>query len=427
MSKIFSSRNLLLLGYALFVFCFVFNFTISFLSITSTAVLLFFCLGYVFFDNSCAKSLQRILAQFYFVHLILIILGVYGVLLSTFWGMSEVVFLGIFLKLAMSSLAAAVFVYCFRRDLINFGISSESDLIFSFLDVYFAACVIQSVFVVLSFVFPDFREFLNQIVGSRGNIDIDHPFRFRGLHDSGGFNLSLALGIAVVYGLYSALILERKAAAVRIASASLVLFSTTLVGRTGLMLSLLGIFLMIVFWPVKFFNLKSLVGIFLAFVFGVFVVIIFPEQFEFFNVMVFDYAFEAFVNYKEAGSVSTTSSDDLVTMLFIPDWFNVLFGNGSFDLPNAGVERSDSGYMKILLSSGIFGFLILYGILVMLALRFFRAVSLLKVEKFFFIFLLLSLWIAEIKGPVFIQNDVSRFLIILFIIAVSGRVEKTDK
>lgn len=66
------------------------------------------------------------------------------------------------------------------------------------------------------------------------------------------------------------------------------------------------------------------------------------------------------MNYEKGEGLATESSDGLMTMLFIPDVLHLFFGNGSFDEVSLGVERSDSGYMKILLASGLFGFIYFY-------------------------------------------------------------------
>ena len=140
----------------------------------------------------------------------------------------------------------------------------------------------------------------------------------------------------------------------------------------------------------------------------------FPEQYDFFNDVIFNYAFEAFVNYQSGAGVRTDSSDDLKTMLFLPDPIHVIFGSGSFDSQSNGVDRSDSGYMKTMLSSGIVGFVVIYTIYVAIAYRIGKSVRSYASMQNLLIILGITFIIIEIKAPVLYQNDTSRLFWLIY-------------
>ena len=379
-------------------------------------------------DLVCVKAILKFIIKTRFFHISMLFLGLYGVLLSAIWGAHELIFVVIFLKLFISSIIAFAIIYLLRRDLARLDVVGERDVTFVFFDMFLAACFLQAFTVILSFLYPDIRDFFNGIVAQRGNIDVDHPFRFRGLHDSGGFNLSVVLGVASFYGIYSAAILQRKWSVIRFISCATIIFSLTLVGRTGLMIGIFGLILLVFFRPFKIINLRSVILIVCVFFFAILFVEFFPERFEFFDGSVFGYAFEFFVNYEMRGEFGTESSDDLKTMLFVPQGFHLLFGNGSFDAMNVGVERSDSGYMKLLLASGLFGFVFFYAQLCGIIFWLVKKITSADIEKMFFLFLLIALALAELKGPVFIQNDTSRlFLLVIMIFLIKDmRIGATD-
>jgi hypothetical protein len=281
------------------------------------------------------------------------------------------------------------------------------------LDLCFYTLSLQAFFVVLSFLSPGIRDFFSGIVVNRGNIDIDHLFRFRGLHDSGGFTLSAFLGMGAVYGVFSFMRRKKQLGWVHIFLSFILFFSVSLVGRTGFLVVGLGIFLLAIRWPAKMLW-AMLLAYFFVLLFLLFAPILFAEQYNFFNSNVFDYAFEFVVNFQNGQGFRTDSSDDLKTMLFIPDIWNILFGNGSFDKGYAGVPQTDSGYMKTLMASGLLGFLMVYGAFSFIAKNIFTSLTPYKDLRYFILIVFALMFFIEIKGPVFYQNDISRFFWLLY-------------
>jgi hypothetical protein len=125
---------------------------------------------------------------------------------------------------------------------------------------------------------------------------------------------------------------------------------------------------------------------------------------------ILEYAFEFFYSI-ESGSTSTASTDDLKSMLYIPENpFHFLFGIGFFDGFNSLYERTDSGYLKTLLS---FGFIIgLFFYLIMFSLLFLPG-FVYKELMVFLVPVFLFLLLAEIKEPFLYQNYLSRVIMLL--------------
>ena len=397
--------------YSIVVFFFIFNFTISQLGITSAFVVIIGTIVAMFANKSCLKFLCRCMCKLKYYLLICLMLGAYGALLSHLWGGNELVYLGIFFKLIIAVCSSLVMIFFFRKSMAKEGVEFREAMLIA-LDIYLIACAIQALFVLASFISPEFRDALNNIVANRGNIDIDHPFRFRGLHDSGGFNLSVVLGVGAMYGLYSSFILNRGNLVLRGLVSIIIICSIMLVGRTGVAVCIMGLLLTLIRWPKK--TLKAFLVVFgiSTFVLIPILFTFFPDQIELFDTRVTGYAFEFIVNYQEEGRLATTSTDDLKTMLFVPDVFNLFFGNGSFDAPNVGVDRSDSGYMKVVLASGLFGFILFYGVIAYVLLTLAKLLRMYWQIFYFFVFFVTVLIVAEVKGPVFFQNDTSRLFML---------------
>ena len=169
----------------------------------------------------------------------LLLAGSLGVMLSVLWGNAETIFLEIFIKFIVVLLLALVITYYAvgRR-------ANSDDALYGFhrcFELIYWATVLQAFFIMLSFVEPSFRDLLSASLANRGNIEVDSVLRFRGIHDSGGFNLSAILALAAVYGVYSVYSRANNATIWRFLSISVIALSITLVARTGVVVFLLGV------------------------------------------------------------------------------------------------------------------------------------------------------------------------------------------
>lgn len=402
----------------LIVFFYIFNFTFSFLGVPSVALLIPLAVILILVNAKLRDFISYAFVISRFAIVALLLAGFVGVLLSVVWGNSETIFLEIFLKFIIALLLALIISFYAADDRQNSG-----NALYGFhrcFELIYWATVLQAFFIMLSFVEPSFRELLSTSLANRGNIEVDSALRFRGVHDSGGFNLSAILALGAIYGVYSVYSHINKATIWRFISISLISLSITLVARTGVVVFLFGFLLLAIRWPLKSFIVSvvftgfSILAIFLFQYF-------FPDRFEFFSTYVFDYAFEIFINYSKGQGLTSASTDDLKSMLFLPDLLNIIAGSGSFDDQSGGVARSDSGYLKTLLASGIVGFLLVYVSYGWMFLKIWTGVRRFAEAGYFVLVLLCLILVLEIKAPVFYQNDVSRLFLLTFSSALLHR------
>lgn len=395
----------------LVVFFYVFNFTLSFLGVPSVALLIPGALLLILADPLLRGFVGYAFVICRFAIVALLLAGSLGVMLSVIWGNAETIFLEIFIKFIVVLLLALVITYY------AVGLRANSDdALYGFhrcFELIYWATVLQAFFIILSFVEPSFRDLLSASLANRGNIEVDSVLRFRGIHDSGGFNLSAILALAAVYGVYSVYSRANNATIWRFLSISVIALSITLVARTGVVVFLLGVGLLAIRWHLKSLIVGLAFSAFAALAISLFQYF-FPERFEFFSTYVFDYAFEIFINYSKGQGLTSASTDDLKSMLFVPDLLNIIAGSGSFDDQSGGVARSDSGYLKTLLASGIVGFVLVYASYGWMFLKIWAGMRRFADAGYFVLVLLCLILVLEVKAPVFYQNDVSRLFILIF-------------
>jgi hypothetical protein len=361
----------------------------------------------------------RVILKSRFAIVIFTALGIYGTLLSVMWGPAELYSMQIFFKglTVIVTSAGFVAILCKNEWLMNFSEKNSASVVRTVFELFFRVCLIQAIIIIIEFLFSGVRDSISGILVSRGNIDEDHPFRFRGLHDSGGFSLTATMGFAATYGIFTCVSKCSFSIIKRLISTTIIIISIAFIGRTGFIVFAIGIAFLFIKWSKSILHYLFIMTLITASVVAFFYVF-FPDRFEFFEDFVFGYAFEFFVNYSDTGKLSTASSDDLATMLFIPDWFNIIFGSGSFDEPNAGVDRSDSGYMKTMLSLGLAGIILVYGLFIYLTISAVRSIKFDADIKYFMIVLFILMFFVEIKSPIFYQNDMSRLFWLVFSSAV---------
>ncbi|MEX8510976.1 MAG: hypothetical protein AB3X37_09500 [Leptothrix ochracea] len=401
------------------MFLYLFNITPLVVPVPSVFYITLSVFFAVFVFQDIRNYVRRVFIECYMTVVLFVALGVYGTLLSVMWGPDETYSVQIFIKSILIMFTAAGLVAILSgggsgKSVVDYNSEPVVRWVF---ELFFRVCVFQSIIVLIEFVFPNFRDAISGVLVGRGNIEEDHPFRFHGLHDSGGFSLTAIMGVAATYGVFTCVSKFNGIVFIRLISTFLIVMAIAFVGRTGFFVFALGVGLLSIRWGKSM--LSYLVGMaaIASVIVGLFSVF-FPDRFEYFGDFVFGYAFEFLVNYSEHGNLSTTSSDDLASMLFIPDIVNVFFGSGSFDEPNAGVDRSDSGYMKTMLSLGLVGIFVVYGLFLSLSVRVLRAIKFDHDLRYFGLVFFMLMFFVEIKAPVFYQNDLSRLFWLVFVSAV---------
>ena len=207
------------------------------------------------------------------------------------------------------------------------------------------ALVAQSVFIVLSFIDPGFSEFVNSLLVAKGNLTGLEDFRSKGLANSGGPNMSMLLAFGVVASLWLFHLIGRSK---YFLFAIFMAIASALVGRSGFIAALLVITLYCFLGRLK---IWLAVFVFLLLVLG----LLFSVQ-----TLIDTNTPWAKWFFLEAGD----SVSDLRSMIFnTTDVISLVYGAGFFEIPVGDHERSDSGFVKAVLSLGVPLALYFYGVI----------------------------------------------------------------
>lgn len=322
--------------------------------------------------------------------------------------------------------------YYFSRIVINFFVCSFFCVLFSIYlvksevklsDIFtfiFYIGLVNSVVVLLSFFISDFRLFIESFLYQQEGSNIDYmavDWRLRGIAAAGGASLSLFTAFCIVIGIICNRMKLISSNQLLVCSI-IMLASQFFIARTGLMIGLLFLLLWLFIefkkFKFSFFILLTVVGVFLAWFY-----------FEFYDQIarILPFALELFYNALSGGSVETSSTNDLLDMLYFPDNINYFFfGFGCFE--GCSIYRSDSGYFKSISAVGIFASLFFY--LTFFYVLFFWFKRFLPQGVFFWRLMILVLFLVEIKEPFLYQNYLSRALILIVSFAfVQSKILKT--
>lgn len=241
----------------------------------------------------------------------------------------------------------------------------------------FFVFLLQSSFVVLTFVDSSLRGFINGVLRIDDARNLS-PYRMKGFANSGGAGLSYLQALGVFVG--GILFLQEKKVMRRIALVIGIVFITLVqifIARTGLFASVL-LFLALLVQPAV--NNGSIVLLFkrvfqgialLVLIFLIFLAILPKERLAYFNEKVFSRAIELFEAYQTTGEFQTSSTQTLKSMYFLPsDPLQTLFGAGEWDgAPGTrGYSRrkveSDVGFVRAIFAIGLFLTILFYSIYV---------------------------------------------------------------
>jgi len=277
--------------------------------------------------------------------------------------------------------------------------------------LFLACALLNSLLILLESFSPSVRRLIEGFLYTNNATNalnyLTHPFQVRGFAAAGGAGLSLANGLAI--WICAALILLREYPMWRgLLLMVLVATATVFVGRTGLIVGLFGltVFLFMQVLVRPFTGLRAamraigLIAATVAFAVAAYKLVNADSE-------VIGWAFE-WLSGVSRGTLSSASSDDLRSMLFLPqDASHTLFGIGFFEGSTVFYPRTDSGYLKTLLSVGLPLSVLLYSVIFVLLLR----IALLDAKTFILIFpMLLIMAVVEIKEPFLYQNFAARFL-----------------
>jgi len=273
---------------------------------------------------------------------------------------------------------------------------------------------VNSSIIIGEYLLPDMRDLIESILLNVKSQSIygsyaTHPFYFRGLSSAGGAGLSVLNALAVLFLIY--LVRHKKLSNISaLFASSVIVFSNIFIGRTGLIFGLVFLLFLIMVILIQFIRTGRLSPKrTLAFIVTAMVILIFIVNFNL-NQEAAAWAFE-WVDGFQTGNFSTASTNDLKSMFFLPDDpIHLLFGIGFFEGDGNIYPRTDSGYLKTILSIGLPLAVLLYSVIIYLFSR-------LKLVSSRYYWLVVSvvifMLIVEIKEPFLYQNFAARVMLML--------------
>jgi hypothetical protein len=233
------------------------------------------------------------------------------------------------------------------------------------------ACVINSIFVILTFLSPGFKHLLYSFIGitetSRrylfGDVSVA---RFQGIVPSGFSFLSTTHALLLVAGIWGFYINKKKYnmfGIIWFAICQIIIFGAILlIGRTGLIIVLLFTFALI-FYRLKFIVQtlrifkKSVLLIMTILVISITILV--SINFTKFKKNI-DFAFELVISYTQKGKLDRSTTEVLTHQLIFPKkTFELIFGTGNFGRSKSlPYVYSDVGYVLFITGAGIVGMLI---------------------------------------------------------------------
>lgn len=181
-----------------------------------------------------------------------------------------------------------------------------------------------------------------------------------GLQGFSGFGATLMCTIAVLFSCYLIVVeihaherVERSVLRVFIA-----LVGTAMYGRIGLVVSLVVIFMMLVYLAIVYHRYAPLITTLIGTLIGLALLIINANNLE--QISSINWILEGFFNFLNTGQFTTHSTTALSAMYIHPDTNTILFGDGYYEVMGRYYMATDVGFLRPLLFWGIFGEILYY-------------------------------------------------------------------
>ena len=262
-----------------------------------------------------------------------------------------------------------------------------------FLNAFFIATTIQSIITIGSFLNPEFKQFILSAIVVGGN-DIEDGFRAIGFTSASG----AAFSVIQFCGVFSGLMLLKYTRDNLIKSIFILIFiligllSTLIIGRTGLLCSIIAI----IYFLFINFNLKK------AILYSVITFII--SQINFINLLenqtegIDGFNIEFFKNWIEDGFIlKNNNTVEAISRMPIPPLsLNTIVGTGEVFDAEKSVNASghDSGYIQTYFSLGFVFAIVFYVSYFLFLIRITKLKNLLIL-----LFLIFILFVVEFKEP----------------------------
>lgn len=288
---------------------------------------------------------------------------------------------------------------------------------FKFEDIlssFFIIGIIQAIFILMDWFIPPFRRLLQSILVI--NFDIETSIRATGLSYGTGDALSFIQAFSFLCGLY--IIYYKKKYFINTIFLALIFVSIIFVGRTGLVITTIGIVLYSLFLlKDKFLPIVKfcLISFFLLTFFTFIGFQVSDEKF----LRIINWAFEFYFSFMNDGTFETSTTNALKNMYFLPSKeLSLLFGEGYYMSPfdkSFNYIHSDSGYIRTIFFGGFFT-LVLLILFYLYILYIFKKFLSYKQFIFIFVFFIL-LFIVQYKIPILYYGTTMRMIFILLIIS----------
>ncbi|MDA8807643.1 hypothetical protein N9N09_01625 [Flavobacteriaceae bacterium] len=335
-----------------------------------------------------------------------IIMSIIGCISSLIYDgdyISVIVFMKFFLMITIANSLIIWGYYLYGNDFIN-----------KIIKILVISALIISTTNVIEFFNPEFRRFLFETIAVTGNSSYDTSFRTHGFASSGGASLSLGILVLALISYFKYSISEDNVSKGFYFFCFLFVYmSNIVIGRTGLFLGAPIVMYLLFFKNLSILNIfKKIFNVAILYFLIIYLINTIDEKLL--DVM-FKYGLEPIYKYLAYGTFESETTSGVVNMYYVPDVLHIFTGAGFWRWPTLGYSLPDPGYMKLIMSTGIFGVIIFYSYQLVIyreAYVFFTRKYKLK-EIFFFLFIVLFL--SELKEAVFTQNYAFKVLSLLLV------------
>lgn len=303
-----------------------------------------------------------------------------------------------------------VFAFVLSIVLINFIIKIfHQESLILLLNFIILSGLLVAASCLLEFFLPEFKVFFALLIDTSGNIVYEDSFRVHGLATGGGASLSIGLMLTSLISFLMSKKTDGIKSIVYFLVFVFIYLCLLIVGRTGFFLLS---FVIILYLIKNFYSFKVLI------VMLVFSMLVYSSYFmlnEDVKNIIMGYGLEPINNFLQHGRFESKTTSHLSEMYYFPDVEHFFIGAGFWRYPTHDYILSDVGYMKVLLSFGIFGFLIFYLLQLVVYTRAFIFYKKLYNESFITFFIFFSLFIVEFKEAFFVQNYAFKILTLLVV------------
>lgn len=294
---------------------------------------------------------------------------------------------------------------------------------YDLIQILFNVGLVQGILTVMGYFNESIRVFYDNFLPAVSNIKLDNLVqRTRGFTNLGGAWLSSLFTISFLCGLFK--IEQGKYRLFYLLGMLIMVLGMIFTGRTGLVISIIYMLMYFVRWMYIHVAKRTIGYIFSSIIIGGFLIfLLIPDNVTLINEATLNWAFEMFMGDNIG---ETRSGNHLMTMLYIPQPVsNFIWGSGQYFAGTLLNPRTDSGFMKSILSVGLIGSIAFYGLYLLI---FYKTITNLnKFDKglgFLAFCILTSTLLIEIKEPYLSTLGYTFIIFVLFFMSEISLVNR---